>query len=366
MCSEIGDYMKRMIKYPSIEQFRNVISTIQRTAQFVRYDTETNQVITDPTAKLPVITAIGTEKIHGTNAAVCYSKPDGFWVQSRENIITPQQDNAACAFHAYNNQCEWIDIIENLAEEYDINLNNKIISVYYEWAGAGIQKKSAVSDLDKMAFIFRHFKVSPLEPSESEHAIWLETKIGDRWIDNQAARIFNISNFPTYEIEIDFNQPLLSQNKMIDLVEKVIEPQSPVGVRFGMESNIGEGIVVSFEYKNGIHQFKVKGLAHSNSKVKTLKRVDNEKIQHVQDIAQQVCPAWRLEQMFDQIKNSLNDAVPTTVNTGAFIKAVNQDIIKEESDIIAAAGLEPKSLFPVVANIARQWYGEELDRLAMQ
>ncbi|MFW9602975.1 MAG: hypothetical protein ACMV1B_11755, partial [Prevotella sp.] len=58
-----------MIKYPSIEQFRNVISTIQRTAQFVRYDTETNQVITDPTAKLPVITAIGTEKIHG-----CFEK----------------------------------------------------------------------------------------------------------------------------------------------------------------------------------------------------------------------------------------------------------------------------------------------------
>lgn len=217
--------MKRMIKYPSIEQFRNVISTIQRTAQFVRYDTETNQVITDPTAKLPVITAIGTEKIHGTNAAFCYSKPDGFWVQSRENIITPLQDNAACAFHAYNNQDQWVKIVEKLAAEYGIDLNSKIISVYYEWAGGSIQKKSAVSDLDKMAIIFRHFKVSPLEPSESEHAVWLETKIGDRWIDNRAARIFNISNFPTYEIEIDFNQPHLSHNKMIDLVEKVIEPR---------------------------------------------------------------------------------------------------------------------------------------------
>ena len=180
------------------------------------------------------------------------------------------------------------------------------------------------------------------------------------------SKIWFIEQFPTYEIEIDFNQPLLSQNKMVDLVENTIEPNSPVGRQFGVEKNVGEGIVVSFEYKNQMYQFKVKGLAHSNSKVKTLKRVDNEKIQHIQDIAQQVCPAWRLEQMFDQIKNSLNGAVPTTANTGAFIKAVNQDIIKEESDIIAAAGLEPKALFPVVANIARQWYVEELDRLAMQ
>lgn len=357
--------MKRMIKYPSIEQFRNVVATIQRTAQFVRYDTETNTVITNPAAKLPVITATATEKIHGTHAAVCYSVPDGFWVQSRENIITPEQDNASCAFYAEANREQWIDIIKNLAAEYDIDLNTKIVTVYYEWCGGSIQKKSAVTGLDKLAIIFRHFKVSPIEPSENERAIWLETKIGDRWVDDQSVRIFNISNFPTYEIEIDFNQPLLSQNKMIDLVEKVIEPNSPVGVQFGMDSNIGEGIVVSFHYKDGMQQFKVKGAAHSNTKVKTLKRVDDVKLQRIQDIAQQCCPAWRLEQMFAQVKDSLNGVTPTNANIGAFIKAVNADVLKEDSDIIIDAGLEPKQVFPVVANIARQWYCEELDRLIM-
>lgn len=357
--------MKRMIKYPSIEQFRNIISNVQCAARFVRYDDETEQVITNPGAKMPIVTAIATEKIHGTNGSVCYSKPDGFWVQSRENIITPQQDNVACAFHAYNIQSEWVNIIQRLADEYNIDLNTKIITVYFEFAGGNIQKKSAVSGLDKMAIIFRHFKVSPLEPSEDEPAVWFETKIGDSWIDNQAVRIFNINKFPTYEIEIDFEQPLLSQNKMIELVEKVIEPHSPVGTEFGIESNIGEGIVVSFEYKNQMYQFKVKGSAHSNSKVKTLKPVDDAKIQRIQDIAQQVCPAWRLEQMFDQLKNSLNGEIPNNTNIGDFIKAVNQDILKEESDIIAAAGLEPKELFPVIARIARQWYAEELDRLMM-
>lgn len=355
--------MKRMIKYPSIEQFRTIIKNVQHAAQYVRYDEATGQTIMNRGAAMPKVTAVATEKIHGSHMGICYSNPDGFWVQSRENIITPEYDNAGCAFHAMQNQSAWMDVIERLAKEHNVDLNTRIITAYAEWCGGNIQKNSAVSGLDKMAIIFRHFKVSPLEPSETESAVWYETKVAGEWVDFKESRIFNISNFPTYDIEIDFNQPLLSQNKLVDLVENTIEPNSPVGQQLGVEKNVGEGIVVAFLYKDAMHQFKVKGSKHSSSKVKTLKPVDDEKLQKIQEVAQQVTPAWRLEQMFALANDTVNGGVPAMENMGKFMKAVNQDIIKEESDVMAGAGLEPKEVFSVVARIARQWYSEELDRL---
>lgn len=354
--------MKRMIKYPSIEQFRTIIKNVRHSAQYVRYDEETETHIMDRGAKMPKVVAVCTEKIHGSNAGVCFSEPDGLWVQSRENIITPESDNAACAFHVMNNEKDWIEIIHRLAEEYDINLNDQIISVYNEWCGGNIQKNSAVTGLDKRSIIFRHFKVSPIEPSETESAVWYETKVGGRWIDAPSANIFNISNFPTYEIEIDFENPLMSQNELVELVEKTIEPNSPVGRQFGIDGNVGEGIVVSFTFKDCMYQFKVKGEKHSASKVKTLAPVDNEKLQKIQEVAQQVTPAWRLEQAYVSANDTMNGGIPCMENMGKFMKAVNQDIIKEESDVLAAAGLEPKEVFSVVARIARQWYSEELDK----
>lgn len=346
--------MKRFISYPSIEQFRTTIKNIEHLARYIGQD-ENDQPIYNPVAQLPTIVATATEKIHGTNAGVCYSNPDGFWVQSRNNIITPESDNAGCAFAAYQNQDAWLNIIHDLANQNNINLDTHIISVYYEWCGGNIQQNSAVSGLDKMAIIFSNFKVSPVEP-DTEPSTWHETS----YTHYPDCRIYNINSFPTYDIEINFEQPLLSQNQMIKYVEEIIEPDSPVGKQFGIDNNIGEGIVVSFIYKDQLHQFKVKGEKHSKSKVKTLSPVDNEHIQLVQTIAQQVTPAWRLEQMCQQANDTLNSEIITMQNIGKFLKLVNNDIIKEESDVIHNAGLEPKEIFSTVARIAKKWYQEQL------
>ena len=131
-------------------------------------------------------------------------------------------------------------------------------------------------------------------------------------------------------------------------------------------STVGEGVVCTFRLNGTLQQFKVKGTAHSASKVKTLKPVDNEKLQKVQDVAQQVTPAWRLEQMFALANDTINGGIPTMQNMGSFMKLLNQDILKEESDVIAEAGLEPKEVFSTVSKIARQWYNEELNRLVFK
>jgi len=359
--------MKRFITFGDIQQFRTIIKNVQSTARYQGQD-ENDEPIIDRNAIMPKVSVIASEKIHGTCGAVCFSNPDGFWVQSRKNIITPEKDNAGCAFFCENNKDIWITyIIKDLVTKYNINLNKYIISVYFEWAGGSIQgAKSACSGLDKRAVIFQHFKVSPIEPSEIETSKWYETRddlIG--WAAFTSRFIFNIMNFKVWEFEIDFEQPLLSQNKMIAIVSEEIEPNSPVGKAMGKDGNVGEGIVVTFMYKNTLQRFKVKREAHSKSKVKTLKPVNEEEEKIKIGFANYACSASRLEQAWQTVFGIDNETQEPDVKcTGDFIRAVIQDIIKEESDIMAEKGLEPKIIGKFVSKISRTWFMEQLDELA--
>ena len=366
--------MKRFINFGSIEQLRSVVMKMSHQAHYTGQD-ENDEPVYNKNLKMPTIVAQGTEKIHGTNGSVCYSIPDGFWVQSKNNIITPEKDNSACAFFAEQNKEAWMEIIETLAEEWSIDLNKNIITVFFEWAGGNIQKKSALTGLEKGAMIFQHFKVSPIEPitdvnGQEVSAVWRETEVEfiptgqDFWIENRDANIYNIMNFPTVQVEIDFEHPQMSQNNMIEMVEK-LEESSPVGERFGIKGNIGEGLVFTFEYKGSLHRFKVKGEKHANSKVKTLKPVDEAKEQVKIDFANSACAAVRLEQAWQTTFGIENEkSKPTIALTGTFLRAVITDVMKEEQDIMAEKGLEPKDVNGMISKVARQWFMEELDKEA--
>ena len=357
--------MKRVIKFSSIEQFRSVIHNVKLATANIGYDKEKQEPIYDPAPIYPIITAQATEKIHGTCGAICFSNSDGFWVQSKNNILEIGKDNADCAGHALKIENEWKELIFQLADNYDVDLNTHIISIYFEWCGSGIQANTAVSGIDKkMAMIFSHFKISPIEADVDIPSVWKETNVDGKWISNHDVDIYNINDFPTYEFKIDFAQPLMIQNDMINLVENTIEPASPVGKKFGKEKNIGEGIVVTFMYKDVLYRFKVKGSLHAGtSKIKKLKKVDNVKLQKIRDMAQTVTPVWRLQQMFDEANDVINGGIPKMENMGAFMKLVNTDIIKEETDIINEADLIPKDIFRDVGNITRPFYKQKLDEL---
>ena len=60
-------------------------------------------------------------------------------------------------------------------------------------------------------------------------------------------RVFNIHDFPSFEIEIDFQNPELSQNKLGEITLNV-ENECPVGKAF-LDDIIKENIV--FEDENG-------------------------------------------------------------------------------------------------------------------
>lgn len=362
--------MKRMIKYPSIEQYRGVVKQITERACYVDKG-EDGKAVFDFLKPKPKLTFVASEKIHGTNAGVSYSIPDGIWAQSRENIITVEKDNAGFAFFISQNESVLIDMIKLLAREHNIDLNKKIITLYGEWAGGNIQKNSALSGGEKSFILFEHFKVSPIEPSEEEKAVWYKTIIYSdfgvpnpyiEWASYRNSKIFNIMDYPTYSFEINFNTPDKGINQIIELVD-VIEEASPVGKAFGFETNIGEGVVCSYLTEdNSLIQFKVKGEKHSNSKVKTTKVVDTEKLDKLDACVEKICHSWRFEQMFNLANDTINDGVPDIKNIALFLKMLNSDTLKEELDIIAEFGFEPKDVLPKVSKIGKIWYLNELNK----
>lgn len=372
------DRMKRHISFGSIEQFRNVITGVKQRAQYIGKDDD-GKPMYDKSIRLPKITVTASEKIHGTNAAVCYNHVYGMWVQSKENIITPENDNFGCAAWVKEHENEWGRIIMALGLENKIDLNTHIISVYFEWCGGSIQKNSAVSGLDRRAIIFEHFKVSPAvkpdveDGNSDEESYWLPTTYSVSMngenispVNIPDKNIFNIMKFPTYTFDIDFENPKLSQNAMIEKVAE-IEAASPVGKEFGQESNIGEGIVCTFMYKDKLFRFKVKGDKHSKSNVKKLKPVDEEKEKAKVEFANYACPAWRLEQAWDKtfLIGSNEEITPDVKMTGDFLRLVITDVMKEESDILKEKGLEAKEVNGMISKVARQWFMEQLDKVIL-
>jgi hypothetical protein len=304
------------IAYPSTEQFRNVIKEVQ-----YHHKNE----------KQPTLEFMGSVKLHGTNASVCKSGTE-YWCQSRNNIITPDADNAGFAAWAYQQD------LDSLFSQIPAD----VVVVYGEWCGGNIQSGVAISGLPKMFVIFKILA----------DGVWLSPE--------QVKKVktdftYNIWDFQTWSISIDFDRPGLIQNKLIELTEAV-ERECPVGKAFG-SIGVGEGIVwtcVTPGYSSSRFTFKVKGEKHSVSKVKVLAAVDVEKVGSVNEFVDNTLTEARLNQGLEFLREQ-GLAVDQT-STGAFLKWIVGDILKEETDTMEASLLDKKDVTGVLSKKAREWF----------
>lgn len=348
--------MKKMIKFPSIDQFRTVVTNINRQFSFVGLNDD-GVAIYDPSLDKPILKFTGSIKLHGTNVGVSFNTESGLWAQSRENIITTEEDNAGFAFFVESHTEQFMSLINDIKHRTGIDTTKNTISIYGEWCGVGIQKGVGISNIPKSFFIFG-VKISPIvdndEDLKNNPAYWVD----HTYLKCKESNIYNINDFETYEIEIDFNVPQLSQNKLSEITD-VVEKECPVAKEFGF-NGIGEGVVWCCEYKGVRYLFKVKGEKHANgSKPKTLKKVDDEKIRLLLDIADKVTPIWRLEQMLNQACDIINGGQIDRSKLGNYIRMVINDVVKEDSDIISDAGLEPKDINKYVSEIAKKYFFEQ-------
>lgn len=348
--------MPKLIKMPSIPQFRNVITDIGHVARYKGQD-ENDEPIYDRNAKMPTVRFSGTVKLHGTNASCCYDG-ENLWAQSKGNIITPEKDNAGFAFFVEGHREYFLKIMKELMFA-DKNTEIEKLCIYGEWAGKGIQKGVAISEIEKTFFMFGiKFKVA----GEDDF----------RWVERPSVALNAISDknhirsmfeFETFSIDIDFEHPELAKGELVKFTDEV-EKMCPVGKALGVEG-IGEGIVYTGFFKDQRFVFKVKGDKHSKSKVKTLAPVDIEREQlKVDFVNEHACKGWRLEQMYAETFDTINGGKGDVKRTGDFLRAVIKDVMKEELDIMTELGLEPKEINSKISKVARDWFMDKLDEEA--
>lgn len=336
-----------MEKFTEIGQFRNVIREVKSNYDYRGDDTNGNPIYIHD-APYPTFRFRGTVKLHGTNSGIGATKTENgviYHFQSRERILSLEEDNAG--FMAYMVGVDYQSLFNGI--EY-----NETCVIYGEWCGGNIQKKVALNQLQKMFVVI---------------AIRIDGRYVDlinyKHVKNEALRIYNILDFPYYEIDIDFNHPELVQNKLIEIMEEV-ERECPVSKQLGAIGT-GEGVVweVFHPEQPRRYIFKVKGEKHANkSKVKTLKPVDNEFINKCIGVAEQVTPAWRLDQMMNLACDTVNGGFIDRKHLGTYLKMVIADVQKEDMDIIEEAGLKLKDVAKYISQIGKEYFfKQELDNL---
>ena len=340
-------------KYPSIEQFRQIIKDMSQ-AQFIGLDANGDAMYDRNIAK-PIVKFKGTVKLHGTNA--CVAMQNGvMWCQSRGNIITPQSDNAGFATYVEENKKAFENIFSQILAN-NPEVVDKAVYCYGEWAGSNVQKGVALVNIPKSFFIF-DICVVDLEAERESNGDWARTWLDSSLYRDHDHKIYNIEDYPTWEIEIDFNNPGLVQNKLIEITEAV-ENECPVGKAFGF-SGVGEGVVYSALHNGKRHVFKVKGEKHSVSKVKTLAAVDTEKLNSINEFVDYAVTANRLEQA---IQTHCGDQLNIR-QLGEVIRFMVNDIKKEESDTMEANGLTEKDVNKSISDRVRIMFSDRLNRQA--
>lgn len=100
------------------------------------------------------------------------------------------------------------------------------------------KKGVALSNLDKMFVVFD----VAIKTGDNETVKWVSHDAGVLSMFNQPERkVYNALQFETYAIDIDFENPDMFVNEMVEITNQV-EKECPVGAYFGV-SGIGEGVV---------------------------------------------------------------------------------------------------------------------------
>lgn len=341
--------MTTFVPFPKIDQFRHAIRHVSTSTRFKGKDDQ-GQPIYDASVPLPSITFRGTVKLHGTNAGLGFFPSVGVWAQSRNRVLTLDKDNSGfCAFVVKQKDALSAMCVSLLAELKDDEKNTALddqhqqeLVVFGEWCGGNIQAKVGINGLPLMFVVF-------------------EVKYGHRWLgcDFPSVRgkalpegVYNILDFPTFEMEVDFQAPEQSQNAFVKMTETV-EACCPVASFFGRQEGksctTGEGIVWRGIFQGEPLRFKVKGEKHAGSKVKKLATVAPEKMSSIKQFVEYAVTENRLTQGLEHVKHERAD-------TRKFIRWVREDVFKEESDTLSASGLTEADVATSLQRAASHWF----------
>lgn len=340
--------MKKFVKFPSIQQFRKVVKDVQNKSAFTGLDSE-GKATFDYNKPKPTLTFTQTVKIHGTNAGVGLTTDGEFFQQSRNRLISTDNDNAGFA-----NWCEesprklyfikWLSDVLHTKSTLATYKDNPIkqVTIFGEFAGKGIMKGVAVSEVEKSFFAFGLYFLH-------EDGTTTKDTSSISSLSNTNLGIYNIFMFENKRVEIDFNDTKEVINNILEDT-LTVENSCPVGEYFGV-SGTGEGVVLLSDC--GEYLFKSKGQKHSVSKVKTLSPAETYELTNIEDFINDVLSENRLLQGIEYLRE-MGFPIDNS-STGEYIKWVQSNILKEEGDIIESKSLNIKKVNGVIANKAKSY-----------
>ncbi len=297
----------------------------------------------------PKITYQAKIKLDGTNGGVQIFSDGRVAVQSRSQIITPENDNLGFAAWVSQN----IDYFASLASAENV-------TVFGEWCGKGIQKRTAVAMCDRK--IFAVFAVQ----FGGESGKLAKLEIHPDKIAEFLPKHPDIFVLPFYgePIVLDFGDrtQLESGVEILNQAVNTVETVDPwVKETFGIEG-IGEGLVL-FPESNELAErlsyaellFKAKGEKHQAVKTKQPVQIDPEVAKSLDDFVNIVVTPARLEQGVTEVGCNQFEMA----KIGAFLQWFTADVQKESAAELEAAQLTWKDVNKAVMNTAKKWYQEK-------
>lgn len=374
--------MSNFSAYPKIGQFRNVIKSLILRTQYAGQD-EDDRPIYDTDKELPFVVFRGTTKLHGTSSGVGHSATGEIWFQSRNRVITPEDDNAGFArtFSEDDRPAFLQGFFMHLRREMMINTAHDLV-LFGEWCGQGIMKGDAVCSVAKKRFVIFELKeITPEGEDNVYHTVdhfWRRDHVGNPDPDSHPTiggvemPIANIHDYGGYGFTLDLANPE-GAVKDIDQLTNDVDARCPYGQWHGVDGR-GEGIVwrasssdVTFgTTRSGespdddtVYRFKSKGANHSESESSGKKQktsVAPEKLESIEKFVEYAVTERRLEQGWGELGEN-----PSQKDTGKFIGWMSKDINDEESDVLEESGLTMKEVGGTVANAVRQWFFAKLN-----
>ncbi|MFG6084070.1 hypothetical protein ACEUZ9_000312 [Paracoccus litorisediminis] len=325
--------------------------------------------------------ARGKPKLHGVSMAVMAQRGScGVKVSSRLRRNTELTDLVAPGYSSVRQEIE-----ETLWAGH--NLAYGTTGIFAEWAGPGIQKKDAVTRIDRpRLFVFAAFSVN----------FGKDARLLDRWsagedVDTRElygrisivtdpgvlSRILNpcphveIIPWVTGELRTDGasdEQVETVMREVNDIVDAYAREDGYILDRFGI-SGPGEGVVIQ-PVSQAFNQATMLDLSELSWKAKTdhhaVKKVSAPATRAVEIpaglpefIETFVTPA-RIEQM---ISENFPDGPIDSKGTGRFVTAMRVDVMKESIEERQALGLDDVRIVMAIEAAARQAWKEAMARL---
>lgn len=326
-----------MEKFTEIEQFRHMVKKVER---LYRYEQIGEEWVYNYKLPVPELSFTGTCKLHGTNAAICWNPDVGIHYQSRNNIITPKEDNAG--FARFMSEISGIRFAK-LFNSVSTDLNDSIV-IFGEWIGPSIQGGCGINLLPEKQFVIFGAKLN---------GVYVKNK-NDLCL--QEHNIYNILDIPSYHITIDFNKLPAMSNLISDMVDKV-DKECPWALKFG-HKGFGEGIVFTCDEfpNNESLWFKSKGTSHKggNGKKRTVVEIDPIVQKSIDDFVEYTVTLGRLDQGIEYLTEQHLEIEMKSI--GKFLQWIAKDINKEEYDTLEASDLTWKEVAKGVNNKAKRWF----------